>query len=671
MMAETIKGLNIKLSLDGRDLENELKDIQSDLKEQQKDLKAINANLKYDSSNVELWKQKQSKLNDILQTTKKKLETQNLELEKAKQAVEVGEMSEEEFSKLARNVAYTEAEVSKLNQELQATRGKITELGSANFEKIGKLGSSLTKSVTMPIVGAVTALGALAVKTASTADEIADSAAKIGLSAESFQEWNYVAKISGSSAESLNKAFIKVNGILGDIATSNGDKVSESLSRIGLSVDDLKGLNADQAFSVIRDALSGVEDEALRVGIANEFFGDKIGSELIPILSKEEESIANLRNEARELGIITNEQAAIAGSFNDTLDQTKQSLTSLAMDVSATVLPALERLLTIVRDSIIPTIKSWVDRWTNLDSGTKQIILTLGSLAAAIGPVLSIVGKVGPLLSTVSTVINGVGSSGLFAGAGINFTTLGIGALLAILAVALFQSEDFRVLLARLGETLMQLLPPIMSIVESLMTALTPILDVVIDLVVMLVDLLVPIIEILLVPLMSQIGFIADLLEMVAPLIEIIGKVLQAILVPAIKVLQKVLEPVMAVVQKIVEFLSTIFEWIGDLGSKMGEIAGNFGDMIGTITGNIGDFASNIAQGVSDFVGNAADKVGGFFGKIGGWFGETFNLKQAQSTMNSSTISQSSNNTNNITINTTSPTFDIDSINRALGGSVL
>lgn len=80
-MAETVKGLNIKLSLDGRDLENELKEIQSDLKEQQKDLKAINANLKYDSSNVELWKQKQSKLNDILQTTKKKLETQNQELE--------------------------------------------------------------------------------------------------------------------------------------------------------------------------------------------------------------------------------------------------------------------------------------------------------------------------------------------------------------------------------------------------------------------------------------------------------------------------------------------------------------------------------------------------------------------------------------------------------------
>jgi phage-related minor tail protein len=670
-MAETVKGLNIKLSLDGRDLENELKEIQSDLKEQQRDLKAINTNLKYDSSNVELWKQKQSKLNDILQTTKKKLETQNQELNKAKQAVKLGEMSETEFNKLARNVSYTEAEVSKLNKELQNTRSKITDLSNANFEKIGKLGSTLTKSITVPVLGALSALGALAVKTANTADEIADTAAKLGLSAESLQEWNYVAKISGSSTESLNKAFIKVNGILGDIATGNGDKVSESLAQIGLTVEDLKGLNADQAFNLIRNALSGVEDEALRVGIANEFFGDKIGTEILPMLSQEESAVNSLRQEVRELGIITNEQAAISGEFNDTVDQTKQALGSLAMDISVQVLPIMQAMLHKVRDEIIPTIKSWTEKWSNLDTGTKQIILTLGAVITAIGPVLSIIGKVGPILNIVSTALKAVGTSGLFAGAGLNFATLGFGALIAIIAMALFQSEEFRALLARLGETLMLLLPPIMTIVDSLMTALTPILDALIELIIMLVEMLVPIIEVLLVPLMTQIEFIAELLEMVAPLIEIIGKVLQAILVPAIKVLQKVLEPVMAVVQKIVEFLTQIFGWIGDLGSKMGDIAGNFGDMVGSITGNIGEFASNLAKGVGDFVGNAADKVGGFFGKIGGWFGDKFNLKQTQSVSSTSNLNRSNTNTNNITINTTSPTFDIDSINRALGGSVI
>ena len=81
-------------------------------------------------------------------------------------------------------------------------------------------------------MGALSALGALAVKTANAADEIADTAAKLGLSAESLQEWNYVAKISGSSTESLNKAFIKVNGILGDIATGNGDKYRRVLHKL-------------------------------------------------------------------------------------------------------------------------------------------------------------------------------------------------------------------------------------------------------------------------------------------------------------------------------------------------------------------------------------------------------------------------------------------------------
>ena len=299
-MVETVKGLNIKLTLDGKDLENELNGIKKDLKEQNKDLKAINTNLRYDSSNLDLWKSKQGKLNDVLTQTKKKLETQNQELDKAKKAVQLGDMSQEEFNKLKRNVQYTEAELSKLNNELGKTNDKIRELSNAKFDKIGKLGSTLTKSLTVPILGAVTALTAFSVKAAYTADSIGDTAQKIGLTAEAFQEWNHVATIMGSSTESLNKAFIKVNGILGDIATGNADKVADSLAMIGLSVDDLKGKNADEAFEIISEALSKVEDEALRVGVANEFFGEKIGTELIPILSSEISTIRDLRQEARD-----------------------------------------------------------------------------------------------------------------------------------------------------------------------------------------------------------------------------------------------------------------------------------------------------------------------------------------------------------------------------------
>jgi phage-related protein len=670
-MAETVKGLNIKLSLDGKDLENELRGIKKDLKEQNKDLRAINTNLRYDSTNLDLWKQKQGKLNDILVQTKKKLLTQNQELDKAKKAVQVGDMSKEEFNKLKRNVQYSEASIAKLNGQLERTSDKIKQLSNANFEKIGKLGSTLTKSVTVPILGAVSALTAFSVKTAYTADEIGDTAEKLGLSAEQMQEWNHSATILGVSTERMERAFMKVNGVLGDIATGNGEKYADSLSLIGLTLDDLEGKNTDEAFNLIRDALSEVEDEAIRVGVANDLLSERVAADIIPVLSSEASVINDLKNEAQELGIVTNEQASQAGEFTDALDRTKQSLSSLGVELASMVLPVLQELIIKVKDDIIPTFKDWLTRFNNLDGGTKKMIATLLGFVAAVGPVLSVVGKVGPLLNIASIGLKAVGTSGIFAGVGINAATLGIGALIAILAVALFQSEEFKALLGRLMETFMQLLPPIMAIVDSLMTALQPILDVVIDLVVMLVDILTPILDVLLMPLITQVEMFAEILTMLAPLIQIVGEILTAVLVPAINVLKTVLEPVLSVVQKIVEFIQKIFEWIGDLPSKIGDFGGKVKDTFSNVTEGISNIASKVTDGISDFASDAADKVGGFFGGIGDFFSDTFNLRGSSVVNNNANASSSTQNTNNITINTTSPTFDIDSVNAALGGSVI
>ena len=669
-MAETVKGLNIKLTLDGKDLENELNGIKKDLKEQNKDLKAINTNLRYESTNLDLWKSKQGKLNDILSTTKKQLDTQNLELDKARKAVQIGDMSTEEFNKLKRNVQYTEAELSKLNNELGKTNDKITELSNAKFDKIGKLGSSLTKSVTVPILGAVSALTAFSIKTALAADVIGDSAEKLGLSAEQLQEWNHSAALMGASTDTMRRAFMKVNGVIGDIATGNGDKFSDSLAQIGLSLDDLSGKNTHETFEILRNALSEVEDESVRVGVANDLLGEKIASELMPFLSSEEKAVNDLKAELREMGLVTNEQAAQAGEFADTIDETKQALFSLSVNISSIVLPVLQTLLIKVRDEIVPVLKEWVDKWNNLDSDTKKMIATLVGLVAAIGPVLAIVGKVGPLLNIVAMTLKGVGSAGLFAGAGINFATLGIGALIAILAMALFQSEEFRALLGRLMETFMQLLPPILAIVDSLMTALQPILDVIINLVVMLIDLLVPILDIILMPLIMQVEMFAGILEALAPLITVVGEVLNAILVPAIKILMFVLEPVLNIVQKIIEFIQKIFEWIGELPKKIGDFGGKIKDTFSNVTEGISNIANKVTDGIGDFASNAASKVSGFFGGVGDFFSNTFNLK-GSSTVNNANSNASTSNTNNITINTTSPTFDIDSINKALGGSVI
>ena len=67
------KGKNIKLSLDGRDLDNELKESQSNLKNNKKTSKP---SMRTSSTIVRMWnyEKQASKLNEILQTTKKKPE---------------------------------------------------------------------------------------------------------------------------------------------------------------------------------------------------------------------------------------------------------------------------------------------------------------------------------------------------------------------------------------------------------------------------------------------------------------------------------------------------------------------------------------------------------------------------------------------------------------------
>lgn len=557
------------------------------------------------------------------------MDTQNLALEKAKEELKLGTISTTEFNRLQRNISYTEAEVSKLNNELEGTKTKISSLGSSKFERFSQIGSTLTKSVTLPIMGVVTAFGTLAKKSADTADALFDQSTKIGLSVEALQEWNHTATLMGVSTESMNKAFVKVNGILGDIATGESTKAVDSLKSIGLTIDDLKGKNTDAAFMTIRNALSNVADESIRVGVANEFFGEKIGSEVLPIINSEASAISNLREEARSLGIITTEQAQVTGSFNDTLDQVKQSLTSLGVELSVTLLPIMQSLLEKVRDNLIPTIKGWIDKWNNIDDSTKRMIITLGIVVAAIGPVLTIIGKVGPILKIVSASLKGIGTSGVIAGTGINFATLGIGALIALLATALMSSEKFRALLMKLGETLIRLLSPIMDVVGILIDALEPVLKIIIDLIVMLLEILMPILDIIIMPLITQFQLFASLLEMISPLLIIIAKVLQAVLVPALSLVQKILEPILNIIEKIVGLFSKIFGFVGSLASKIGELFG------------------------------------------GGPFGDGYNLKQKESNVITNNNKNSSNTINNVTVNTTSSTFDIDSINKALGGSYI
>ena len=586
-MAETIRGINIKLGLDTTELDTKLSSLNKDLKEQSKDLKAINANLKYDSSNIDLWKEKQSILNQTLAITKQKLVEQNAQLENAKKAVQVGAMSESEFKKLERGVIYSEAEVARLNTELDQTNKKIKSLGNINYSNLAKVGSSLTKYVTLPVVAAGTALSALTIKTANTVDEINDNAKKLGISVEALQKYEYAAKLLGSSTEDMDKALSKTNSILGAIASGNGDSVADSLAMIGLSVEDLAGLNTEEAFDKIRNALAGVEDASVRTAVANDFFGEKLGTQLAPVLSATSSEMDSLKDKAEEYGIYTQEEADISGTFNDSLDNLKQSVSALAMSFAATLLPTLEKVINAIREKVIPVVQKLINWWTNLSKGMKVTIGVFLGVVTALGPVLVTVGKLIPVIKTLVTSFTAVKGAVSIMGVAVKASTAGWAALIAIIAVILLQNESFRALLKRVFDMLQEVFLILAKLIDKLISALKPILDEIIEVLNVVIDILVNSLNQILDALMGVVDVVIGLIESLLPIVEQIVNMLIDVLVPVIQLIEMILVPVAEVIKVIiglmVQIIQVVVELINSVIGVVIEIIQVIVDILGVI----------------------------------------------------------------------------------------
>ena len=560
-MAEAIKGLNIKLGLDTTELESSIKSLNSDLKEQQRDLAAINKNLKYDSSNVDLWKQKQDKLNGILETTKKKLEEQKKQLELAKEGVKLGTVSEQEFKKMQRAVQYTEAEVAKLNEELKQTDNKISALGKIDVNKLSAIGGAMTKYITAPVTAAVTALSALALKTTETVNQMADTAKQLGVGLEALQKWEYAAKQLGSETQYLDKAFQKINNLLGQIA--NGDDVSEQLSKIGLTMDDLAGLDAEAAFKKIRNAIAGVEDAATRTALANQFFGDKLGTLLNPVLSASEDELEAWMEEAEKVGIVSEEDAETTGKLGNEIYALKQAFLSLRTELATALAPIITKIVNFLKDTVIPKVKELIQKWKEMSSGLKVVIGVIGGVLTAIGPVLTIVAKVIGLVGKLKEAVSALGGATKVLGA---VAKAGPWALIiGIIAVLLLQNENFRALLKRLLDIVKQLIDKIVELVGKIIEKLKPILDILMNVINQIIDVLVEIIDGVLDVVMMVLDEVVKLLESLIEPITRILEMLTTVLIPITQLIAKILQVVARIIQLVIKLVVQIIDVIIEL----------------------------------------------------------------------------------------------------------
>ena len=170
-MASRIKGITVEIGGDTTGLDKALKSVNSSIRTTQSSLKDVSKLLKLDPTNTELLTQKQKLLKDAIGSTKEKLDALKLAQEQAKAQLESGDLGQDKYDALQREIIETEQELKRLQEqaiESNAALAKIEEVGDklqTAGDKISGAGEKL-----LPVTAAVAGLGTAAVKTTADFD---------------------------------------------------------------------------------------------------------------------------------------------------------------------------------------------------------------------------------------------------------------------------------------------------------------------------------------------------------------------------------------------------------------------------------------------------------------------------------------------------------------------
>lgn len=201
-----------------------------------------------------------------------------------------------------------------------------------NLTGLGGTLGSLSKQ--MASVGAIFAGSALvgglakaAVDGLKYASSLGEVAKQLGVTTTELQEYRYVASQTGVEQGEMDKALQKLTRTVGEAAKGSGSG-AKAFKELGINIRDANGnmKTAGQLIPEIAGALQKVPSEAEKARLQVALFG-RAGQQLGPMLAEGAKGINNMRNAAREMGLVLDEKMiANADEAADKLNKLQQVL---------------------------------------------------------------------------------------------------------------------------------------------------------------------------------------------------------------------------------------------------------------------------------------------------------------------------------------------------------
>lgn len=451
MASNKIKGLTIAINGETTGLDKALAGVNSKSKDLQSELKEIEKLLKLDPSNTELLAQKQKLLGDSVQSAKEKLDTLKTATEQAQEKLANGDIGEDQFRALQREVVKAEENLKGLEDKAKnfgdvfsqkmKNAGKDVEEFGGKVKKAGEAFAPISK-------GAAAVAGGLVALSESTRDYRED----MGKLETAFTT-------AGFSAEDAKQVYSDFYAVLGE-----SDRSVEAANHLAKLTNSQQGLSewttiATGVFATFGDSLpiEGLTEAANETAKVGKVTGPLADALNWAGVSEDafNKKLASTASEQERASMITN---TLNGLYSDAADKYREvsgavmeaneahsELTDNLSELGAAVEPIVTDLIKKLTDAL-SVVVGWVK---GLSESQKEFAFTALLVVAAISPIIVVVGtvieKAGVILALLPKIKGAiVAVNAAMAANPILAVVAVIAALVAALIVLWNTNEDFR-----------------------------------------------------------------------------------------------------------------------------------------------------------------------------------------------------------------------------------
>ena len=370
-MAESIKGLSVKIGADTSDFIKGLKKVDKEINLTTKQANELQKGLKLEFDEGR-FVEAQRLIQQSLEQTEEKAKAIRQQL---KYLEDTGNVDTDGYKKLQTELYKAENNAVMLKQKLEEVNNVKT--GSIT-DKIKGLVTNL-KTSTAVIGATVGAIYQIGKTSAEAGGKIQDLADRLGLTAEEVQRYDYIAMQSGLTTEELSKSIAKSRDAIGTALTGTSNTATQALQTLFGDLSQIPK-ESEAGFTAIIEKLSQVEDSTLQAYYANEIFGERLATNLLPMINNGADKLDQLNEEFETLGYLSNEEVQQLADLDDNFNKVQKKVQNLTYQLGTALAPVIELVISLLEPvlSLLQQIMEWITPVIDAITTLADKINTLG-----------------------------------------------------------------------------------------------------------------------------------------------------------------------------------------------------------------------------------------------------------------------------------------------------